>query len=194
MWDVFFFSNFPWKPISPQEMKIEFDRSHLPTPIHVLVLMHPSLSNVSEFGLRFYSIVAISFRLHTNGSKPWRNKLSLRKGKPIDFQVSPETAAIDYIFVPLVKCWMFQCIRTENSIKSTKTKKRKEKSNSRKNTHHQRHRHPFQDGSIFSLLYYGSACVCVCSFRMFAFGFIVRNVANHNLWLYSRFKHHLNIS
>lgn len=162
MWGVFS-SNFPWKPILPQEMKIEFDRSHLRTPFHVLVLMHSSLSNVSEFGLRFYSIVAISFRLHTNGSKPWRNKLSLRKGKPIDFQVSPETTAIDYIFVPLVKCWMFQCIQTENSIKSTKTKKRKEKSNSRKNTHthHHRHRHPFQDGSIFSLLNYGSACVHV---------------------------------
>lgn len=192
MWGVFS-SNFPWKPILPQEMKIEFDRSHLRTPFHVLVLMHSSLSNVSEFGLRFYSIVAISFRLHTNGSKPWRNKLSLRKGKPIDFQVSPETTAIDYIFVPLVKCWMFQCIQTENSIKSTKTKKRKEQLE-KKHTHTPPPTPPpiSRWFDIFIAKLWVS--VCTCSFRMFAFGFIVRNVANHNLWLYSRFKHHLNIS
>lgn len=56
---------------------------------------------------------------------------------------------------------MFQCIQTENSIKSTKTKKRKEqleKKHTHTTTDTATH---FKMVSIFSLLNYGSACVYV---------------------------------
>lgn len=50
--------------------------------------------------------------------------------------------------------------RKLNQINKNEEKKRKEQLE-KKNTHTHHHRHPFQDGSIFSLLNYGSACVHV---------------------------------